>query len=43
MHANIGSLPDGAAPIETPRERLISIPYLLLRACHRRRRGRDGL
>jgi O-antigen/teichoic acid export membrane protein len=31
MHANIGSLPE-QAPIEPPRERLISIPYLLLRA-----------
>lgn len=32
MHANIGSLPDDAAPIAKPRERLISVPYLLLRA-----------
>ena len=32
MHANIGSLPDDATPIDKPRERLISIPYLLLRA-----------
>ncbi len=31
MHANIGPLPDDAAPGEKPRERLISIPYLLLR------------
>jgi len=31
MHANIGSLPDDAAPIEKPRQRLISIRYLLLR------------
>ena len=31
MHATIGSLPE-QAPIEQPRERLISIPYLLLRA-----------
>lgn len=32
MHANIGSIPDGAAKVEKPREWLISIPYLLLRA-----------
>ena len=32
MHANIGSLPGDAAPAEQPRERLISIPYLFLRA-----------
>ena len=32
MHANIGPLPDGSAPVEQPPERLISIPYLLLRA-----------
>ena len=31
MHANIGSLPDDAAPIELPRRRLISIRYSLLR------------
>lgn len=31
MHANIGSLPDDAAPIGMPRERLISIRYSLLR------------
>jgi O-antigen/teichoic acid export membrane protein len=31
MHANIGSLPDDAAPVEKPADRLISIPYLLLR------------
>jgi O-antigen/teichoic acid export membrane protein len=31
MNANIGSSPE-AAPAEKPRERLISIPYLLLRA-----------
>jgi O-antigen/teichoic acid export membrane protein len=31
MHANIGSPSDRAAPAEKPRERLISIPYLLLR------------
>ena len=33
MHANIGSLADGAVTVEKPAERLISIPYLLLRAC----------
>jgi O-antigen/teichoic acid export membrane protein len=32
MHANIGSLPGDAAPAEKPSERLISIPYLFLRA-----------
>jgi O-antigen/teichoic acid export membrane protein len=32
MHANIGSLPDDAAPFKKARERLISIPYMLLRA-----------
>src|SRR5579863_2758066 len=31
MHANIAALPDHAAPIEVPRERLISIRYSLLR------------
>jgi O-antigen/teichoic acid export membrane protein len=31
MHANIGPFPDDGAPIERPSERLISIPYLLLR------------
>ena len=31
MHAHIGSLPDGAAAAAKPAERLISIPYLLLR------------
>jgi len=31
MHANIGSLPEDALLVEAPRERLISIPYLLLR------------
>jgi O-antigen/teichoic acid export membrane protein len=31
MHANIGPIPDTVAPVEKPRERLISIPYLLLR------------
>jgi len=31
MHANIAALPDDAAPIEVPRERLISIRYSLLR------------
>src|SRR5580704_10961887 len=31
MNANIGTLPE-AAPADIPRERLISIPYLLLRA-----------
>jgi hypothetical protein len=31
MHANIGSLPEDAAPIELPRERLISLRYSLLR------------
>ncbi len=32
MHANIGSLPEAAAPIDRRQERLISIPFLLLRA-----------
>ncbi len=32
MHARIGSLPDGAVTVERPAERLISMPYLLLRA-----------
>jgi hypothetical protein len=32
MHANIGSLPEDAAPTELPRERLISLRYSLLRA-----------
>jgi len=32
MHANIGSIPDATMPFEKTRERLISIPYLLLRA-----------
>lgn len=32
MHASFGSLQDDAAPVEKPPERLISIPYLLLRA-----------
>jgi len=32
MHANIGPLPNTVAPIAKPRERLISIPYLFLRA-----------
>ena len=32
MHASIGALPDNTAPAERPPERLISIPYLLLRA-----------
>jgi O-antigen/teichoic acid export membrane protein len=32
MHANIGSLPDTVAPAAKPPERLISIPYLFLRA-----------
>jgi len=32
MHANIGAFPDDAATIAQPREWLISIPYLLLRA-----------
>jgi len=32
MHANIGPLPGDAPPAEKPRERLISIPYLFLRA-----------
>ena len=31
MHANIGSFPDDATPIEMPRGRLISIRYSLLR------------
>ncbi|HJY16561.1 MAG TPA: hypothetical protein VJ353_02930, partial [Xanthobacteraceae bacterium] len=31
MHANIGSLPEDAAPIALPRERLISLRYSLLR------------
>jgi O-antigen/teichoic acid export membrane protein len=31
MHANIGMLPDDAPPLKKPRERLISLPYLLLR------------
>ena len=32
MHANIGPLPDTVAPVAKPPERLISIPYLFLRA-----------
>src|SRR5580692_11069559 len=32
MHANIESLPDDTAPIKKAHERLISIPYMLLRA-----------
>ncbi len=32
MHANIGSLPEAATPIDRRQERLISIPFLLLRA-----------
>jgi O-antigen/teichoic acid export membrane protein len=32
MHANIGSLPEDTAPPAKPADRLISIPYLLLRA-----------
>ena len=32
MHANIGELPGRTAPSGKPFERLISIPYLLLRA-----------
>ena len=32
MHAQIGSLPNGAVAVEKPAERLISIRYLLLRA-----------
>jgi O-antigen/teichoic acid export membrane protein len=31
MHADIGPMPDDATPIQKPAERLISIPYLLLR------------
>jgi|HubBroStandDraft_6_1064221.scaffolds.fasta_scaffold44043_3 O-antigen/teichoic acid export membrane protein len=31
MHANIGALPEDAAPVAKRRERLISIPYLFLR------------
>lgn len=33
MNANIGSLADGAVTAEKPAERLISIPYFLLRTC----------
>jgi O-antigen/teichoic acid export membrane protein len=32
MHANIGPLPDTVAPVEKPSGRLISLPYLFLRA-----------